>query len=107
MSIMQQTQVAIFCVEQLNTSGGAADAEGPAWAPLRDNYMLTNSKLKDWDKMPVRYDILSKPIVGCAHFLLFRCSYHFVRLYLQDNMTMATAEDNGRTFEDSSSDEDD
>ncbi|XP_038888922.1 RRP15-like protein [Benincasa hispida] len=37
---------------KLNTSGGAADAEGPAWAPLRDNYMLTNSKLKDWDKMP-------------------------------------------------------
>ncbi|XP_023529755.1 RRP15-like protein [Cucurbita pepo subsp. pepo] len=35
-----------------NTSGDAAEAEGPAWAPLRDNYMLTNSKLKDWDKMP-------------------------------------------------------
>ncbi|XP_076907855.1 uncharacterized protein LOC143564471 [Bidens hawaiensis] len=31
------------------TSGSAGD-EGPAWAPLRDNYMLTNSKLKDWDK---------------------------------------------------------
>lgn len=29
-------------------SGG--DGEGPAWAPLRDNYMLTTSKLKDWDK---------------------------------------------------------
>ncbi|XP_015074473.1 RRP15-like protein [Solanum pennellii] len=26
--------------------------EGPAWAPLRDNYMLTNPKLKDWDKNP-------------------------------------------------------
>ncbi|KAL3646152.1 hypothetical protein CASFOL_011332 [Castilleja foliolosa] len=25
--------------------------EAPAWAPLRDNYMLTNPKLKDWDKM--------------------------------------------------------
>ncbi|XP_059282760.1 uncharacterized protein LOC132036437 isoform X2 [Lycium ferocissimum] len=24
--------------------------EGPSWAPLRDNYMLTNPKLKDWDK---------------------------------------------------------
>ncbi|THU69188.1 hypothetical protein C4D60_Mb08t11780 [Musa balbisiana] len=22
------------------------------WAPLRNNYMLTSSKLKDWDKMP-------------------------------------------------------
>lgn len=42
-------------VEQVNLSGGAADAEGPGWAPLRDNYMLTNSKLKDWDKMAVRY----------------------------------------------------
>ncbi|KVI01126.1 Protein of unknown function DUF1665 [Cynara cardunculus var. scolymus] len=29
-------------------SGG--DGEGPAWAPLRDNYMLTTAKLKDWDK---------------------------------------------------------
>ncbi|XP_043719563.1 RRP15-like protein [Telopea speciosissima] len=26
--------------------------EAPAWAPLRDEYMLTSSKLKDWDKMP-------------------------------------------------------
>ncbi|XP_074584245.1 uncharacterized protein LOC141840224 [Curcuma longa] len=23
----------------------------PGWAPLRENYMLTNTKLKDWDKM--------------------------------------------------------
>ncbi|KAJ6674523.1 RRP15-LIKE PROTEIN [Salix viminalis] len=30
----------------------ASSGEGPSWAPLRDNYMLTNSKLKDWDKMP-------------------------------------------------------
>jgi len=29
------------------------DDQQPAWAPLRDNYMLTSSKLKDWDKMPV------------------------------------------------------
>ncbi|KAK9057921.1 hypothetical protein SSX86_022760 [Deinandra increscens subsp. villosa] len=28
----------------------AGDEEGPAWAPLRDNYMLTTFKLKDWDK---------------------------------------------------------
>jgi hypothetical protein len=39
---------------QGHTSKGEADGEGPAWAPLRDNYMLTNSKLKDWDKMLVR-----------------------------------------------------
>ncbi|KAL9144917.1 hypothetical protein ABFS82_13G006400 [Erythranthe guttata] len=36
---------------KVGTSGGSADGEGPAWAPLRDNYMLTNPKLKDWDKM--------------------------------------------------------
>ncbi|TQE08125.1 hypothetical protein C1H46_006251 [Malus baccata] len=33
-----------------HASKGAVDGEGPAWAPLRDNYMLTNPKLKDWDK---------------------------------------------------------
>lgn len=27
--------------------------EAPAWAPLRDNYMLANPKLKDWDKKQV------------------------------------------------------
>lgn len=39
---------------QVSTSGGGGDGEGPAWAPLRDNYMLTTSKLKDWDKAAVR-----------------------------------------------------
>ncbi|GAV68438.1 Rrp15p domain-containing protein [Cephalotus follicularis] len=34
------------------STSGSADGEGPAWAPLRDSYMLTNSKLKNWDKMP-------------------------------------------------------
>ncbi|KAG4174877.1 hypothetical protein ERO13_A11G147700v2 [Gossypium hirsutum] len=34
-----------------NTSSDSMNDEGPAWAPLRDNYMLTNPKLKDWDKM--------------------------------------------------------
>ncbi|XP_021631715.1 RRP15-like protein isoform X1 [Manihot esculenta] len=37
---------------QVHKSSGPVDSEGPSWAPLRDNYMLTNSKLKDWDKMP-------------------------------------------------------
>lgn len=32
-------------------SSGTGDGEGPSWAPLRDSYMLTNHKLKDWDKM--------------------------------------------------------
>ncbi|KAF8398876.1 hypothetical protein HHK36_014740 [Tetracentron sinense] len=31
---------------------GLEDDNGPAWAPLRDGYMLTSSKLKNWDKMP-------------------------------------------------------
>ncbi|TKY61487.1 RRP15 protein [Spatholobus suberectus] len=34
-------------------STGRVEDEQPAWAPLRDNYMLTSSRLKDWDKMPV------------------------------------------------------
>ncbi|KAK8568942.1 hypothetical protein V6N13_106822 [Hibiscus sabdariffa] len=34
-----------------NTSSDPRNEEGPAWAPLRDNYMLTNPKLKDWDKV--------------------------------------------------------
>ncbi|KAK7837255.1 hypothetical protein CFP56_021415 [Quercus suber] len=34
-----------------HTSKGEENIEGPAWAPLLDNYMLTNSKLKDWDNM--------------------------------------------------------
>lgn len=35
-------------------SKGAVASEGPAWPPLQDNYMLTNSNLKDWDKVRVR-----------------------------------------------------
>ncbi|KAH9627377.1 hypothetical protein KSS87_001216 [Heliosperma pusillum] len=31
-------------------STGKEDNDQPAWAPLRDSFMLTNSKLKDWDK---------------------------------------------------------
>ncbi|XP_011069684.1 RRP15-like protein [Sesamum indicum] len=38
-------------VVKVGTSNGSVDGETPAWAPLRDNYMLTNPKLKDWDKM--------------------------------------------------------
>ncbi|KAH8489698.1 hypothetical protein Peur_058853 [Populus x canadensis] len=39
-------------VVDTSTKVHASSGEGPSWAPLRDNYMLTNSKLKDWDKMP-------------------------------------------------------
>lgn len=34
-----------------STSKDGQDDSQPAWAPLRDTFMLTNSKLKDWDKM--------------------------------------------------------
>ncbi|KAJ8748187.1 hypothetical protein K2173_000595 [Erythroxylum novogranatense] len=37
---------------KVNSFSTPAEAEGPSWAPLRDNYMLTSSKFKDWDKMP-------------------------------------------------------
>lgn len=36
---------------KVGTSSGSVDEEAPLWAPLRDNYMLTNPRLKDWDKM--------------------------------------------------------
>ncbi|WCJ37349.1 RRP15-like protein [Euphorbia peplus] len=42
-----------FFSELGKTSANAevkVNGEGPSWAPLRDNYMLTNSKLKDWDR---------------------------------------------------------
>lgn len=38
-------------VTKASVSKGEEDSSQPAWAPLRDTYMLTNSKLKDWDKM--------------------------------------------------------
>lgn len=34
-----------------STSKDGKDNDQPAWAPLRDTFMLTDSKLKDWDKM--------------------------------------------------------
>uniref|UniRef100_A0A7C8YD56 RRP15-like protein n=1 Tax=Opuntia streptacantha TaxID=393608 RepID=A0A7C8YD56_OPUST len=38
---------------KVSTSRGEEENGQPAWAPLRDTFMLTNSKLKDWDKMAV------------------------------------------------------
>lgn len=35
---------------ELGKSSSQSEKDGPVWAPLRDNYMLTNQKLKDWDK---------------------------------------------------------
>ncbi|XP_071721175.1 uncharacterized protein [Rutidosis leptorrhynchoides] len=56
--IQKRRKEAFFSELGKRTSGSDAKAgtsantgdEGPAWAPLRDNYMLTSSKLKDWDK---------------------------------------------------------
>ncbi|XP_057460620.1 uncharacterized protein LOC130751106 [Actinidia eriantha] len=45
-------------------SAGTVDGEGPAWAPLRDGYMLTNPKLKDWDKM--QDTTVSDDVVGMS-----------------------------------------
>ncbi|KAK7332968.1 hypothetical protein VNO80_29727 [Phaseolus coccineus] len=42
----------IGATTKVNEGTGKVDDQQPAWAPLRDNYMLTSSKLKDWDKMP-------------------------------------------------------
>ncbi|KAM0946839.1 putative ribosomal RNA-processing protein [Dioscorea sansibarensis] len=36
---------------KFSISTNKEDNEGSGWAPLRDSYMLTSSKLKDWDKM--------------------------------------------------------
>ncbi|XP_073026054.1 uncharacterized protein [Primulina eburnea] len=36
---------------KVGTPSGSMDEEAPSWAPLRDDYMLTHPKLKDWDKM--------------------------------------------------------
>ncbi|KAK7823472.1 hypothetical protein CFP56_035430 [Quercus suber] len=44
-----QPSFSVICLG--HTSKGEENIEGPAWAPLLDNYMLTNSKLKDWDNM--------------------------------------------------------
>ncbi|CAH8278832.1 unnamed protein product [Arabidopsis lyrata] len=35
---------------KIDNKAQKSEDEAPAWAPLRDNYMLANPKLKDWDK---------------------------------------------------------
>ena len=96
---------------QGHTSKGEVDGEGPAWAPLRDNYMLTNSKLKDWDKIPVRtlfiYTMLNVTLVEGSSS---PCLYHhpsnpIVSSFFCMQETAAT-DDFGRMSEDSSSDGD-
>ncbi|KAL2936028.1 RRP15-like protein [Bienertia sinuspersici] len=51
------TELSRASTQSAETTSKASDSKGeedgsqPAWAPLRDTFMLTNSKLKDWDKM--------------------------------------------------------
>lgn len=82
---------------QAKESTDRVEDEQPAWAPLRDNYMLTSSKLKDWDKMPV------SNLWSCIYFYATQvaCTHHFA--FLQDKNV---SDDMGKTSEDSSSDED-
>lgn len=69
---------------QVQASHEKLEVEEPAWAPLRDNYMLTNSRLKDWDKVPVR-------LFGCwcvkqmlvVMFSLYSFFFHPCRKKLQ------------------------
>ena len=44
---------------QISKSASKANNDEPGWAPLRDSYMVSNSKLKDWDKMPASVRIKS------------------------------------------------
>lgn len=50
---------------QAGASSDSVDGEGPSWAPLCDNYMLTNSKLKDWDKTQVGFPANISPFEFC------------------------------------------
>lgn len=43
---------------QAQKSSNSQGDEAPAWAPLRDNYMLANQKLKDWDKKQVSFILI-------------------------------------------------
>lgn len=43
-------QIAWILDMQANASTNKGEDEQPSWAPLRDNYMLTSSRIKDWDK---------------------------------------------------------
>lgn len=45
---------------QAQTSSNPNEGEAPAWAPLRDNYMLANPKLKDWDKKQVSFILIQR-----------------------------------------------
>ncbi|GAB2285168.1 hypothetical protein Dimus_019620 [Dionaea muscipula] len=50
-SELKKSQSADVAGKASFTRSRADSEQQPSWAPLRDSYMLTNSKLKDWDKM--------------------------------------------------------
>lgn len=54
---------------QAQRSSNSHEDEAPAWAPLRDNYMLTNPKLKDWDKKQVSF-VLGTSFIPMIYTLL-------------------------------------
>lgn len=64
--------------KQAKESTDRVEDEQPAWAPLRDNYMLTSSRLKDWDKMPV--SILWSCITFMLHMYLALIIFHSYRI---------------------------
>ena len=96
----------LFYYVQVQTSTGQADGEAPAWAPLRDSYMLTNSKLKDWDKMPVRNLLVNLVYLSDCSILRIMLLINNILLetFVQDN---PVTDEIGRMSEDSSSDGDD
>ncbi|GJT94062.1 GTP-binding protein ERG [Tanacetum coccineum] len=51
------------------SSGREGDGKGPAWAPLFNNYMLTTSKLQDWDKADIVCVDLFRCFDGLINFL--------------------------------------
>ena len=51
---------------QAYVSKGKVEGEEPAWAPLRDNYMLTSSRLKRLGENACK-------IKKCIQILIFEC----------------------------------
>ncbi|PNY13680.1 ABC transporter F family member 4-like protein [Trifolium pratense] len=61
---LQNLRIAFIEGAKANTSTSKGEDEQPSWAPLRDNYMLTNSRIKDWDKnMPMIWKTFLKKAV--------------------------------------------
>ncbi|RWW81803.1 hypothetical protein BHE74_00009768 [Ensete ventricosum] len=50
--LMKWSRLTVICFMQFCDSKSMDKNNELGWAPLRNNYMLTSSKLKDWDKMP-------------------------------------------------------